>query len=45
VFPIPEAFLGRPGPRLVEGHRALAKIVALVDAERQSNERFSASSI
>ncbi|MNC90291.1 Periplasmic binding protein [compost metagenome] len=41
VFLVPEAFLGRPGPRLVEGHRALAKIVAAC----QSNERFSASSI
>lgn len=41
VFTVPEAFLGRPGPRLVEGHKALAKIVR----ECQSNERFSASSI
>jgi iron complex transport system substrate-binding protein len=41
VFPVPEAFLGRPGPRLVDGHKALAKIVAAC----QSNERFSASSI
>lgn len=28
VFPVPEAFLGRPGPRLVEGVRALRRIVA-----------------
>jgi iron complex transport system substrate-binding protein len=41
VFRVPEAFLGRPGPRLVDGHRELAKIVAAC----QSNERFSASSI
>jgi len=28
VFPVPEAFLGRPGPRLVEGARALRALVA-----------------
>jgi len=28
VFAIPEAFLGRPGPRLVEGYRALVGILA-----------------
>ena len=28
VHCVPEAWLGRPGPRLVEGYRALAKIVA-----------------
>jgi iron complex transport system substrate-binding protein len=28
VFPVSEAFLGRPGPRLVEGYRALRRIVA-----------------
>lgn len=28
VFPIPEAYLGRPGPRLVEGVRALKRVVA-----------------
>jgi len=28
IHPITEAFLGRPGPRLVEGYRALARIVA-----------------
>ncbi|HEY4106365.1 MAG TPA: cobalamin-binding protein [Polyangiaceae bacterium] len=38
VFAVPEAFLGRPGPRLVEGFRALRDIV-------QSIERLSASSI
>jgi iron complex transport system substrate-binding protein len=38
VFAVPEAFLGRPGPRLVQGYRALRQIV-------QSSERFSASSI
>ena len=38
VFPVPEAFLGRPGPRLLNGYRALRQIV-------QSIERFSASSI
>ena len=38
VFPIAEAFLGRPGPRLVQGYQALRDIV-------QSSDRFSASSI
>jgi iron complex transport system substrate-binding protein len=38
VFAIAEAFLGRPGPRLVQGYRALREIV-------QSSGRFSASSI
>ena len=28
IFPVAEAFLGRPGPRLVEGYRALARICA-----------------
>jgi iron complex transport system substrate-binding protein len=27
IVPVTEAFLGRPGPRLVEGYRALAKVV------------------
>jgi iron complex transport system substrate-binding protein len=27
IVPVTEAFLGRPGPRLVEGYKALAKIV------------------
>jgi iron complex transport system substrate-binding protein len=30
IFPITEAFLGRPGPRLVEGYRALARVVSSV---------------
>ena len=28
IFPVTEAYLGRPGPRLVEGYRALARICA-----------------
>lgn len=28
VFPVPEAFLGRPGPRLVDGVHALSRVVA-----------------
>ncbi len=31
VFPISEAFLGRPGPRLVEGLRALERVVQACD--------------
>lgn len=27
IYPVSEAFLGRPGPRLVEGYRALRRIV------------------
>ena len=38
VFAVPEAYLGRPGPRLIQGYQALREIV-------QSSERFSASSI
>ncbi len=30
VFCVPEAYLGRPGPRLVEGVRALRRVVAAV---------------
>jgi len=30
IFPVTEAFLGRPGPRLVEGYRALARVVSEV---------------
>ena len=30
VYPVPKAFLGRPGPRLVEGFKALAEIAARV---------------
>jgi iron complex transport system substrate-binding protein len=33
IYPVTEAFLGRPGPRLVEGYRALAKIVVSVRPE------------
>ncbi len=33
VFPITEAWLGRPGPRLVEGLRALREVVAAVKAQ------------
>ena len=32
IFPVTEAWLGRPGPRLVEGYRALARICADVAA-------------
>ncbi|HVW30550.1 MAG TPA: cobalamin-binding protein [Polyangiaceae bacterium] len=31
IFPISEAFLGRPGPRLVEGLRALERVVDACD--------------
>lgn len=41
VYCVPEAYLGRPGPRLVDGCRAFRRIVADV----QSNGRPSASSI
>lgn len=30
IFPVTEAFLGRPGPRLVEGYRALCEVLARV---------------
>ena len=32
IFPVTEAFLGRPGPRLVEGYRALKRITETVGA-------------
>lgn len=32
VFPVPEAWLGRPGPRLVEGARELRRIVNSIKA-------------
>ena len=32
IYPITEAFLGRPGPRLVEGYRALARICSGSDS-------------
>lgn len=31
VYGVPEAYLGRPGPRLVEGYRALRRIVTELD--------------
>lgn len=34
VFCVPEAYLGRPGPRLVEGYRALLSIVEAVRQRR-----------
>lgn len=33
IYRVPEAYLGRPGPRLVDGHRALAAIVAELAGE------------
>ena len=27
VYPVTEAYLGRPGPRLVEGYKALRRII------------------
>jgi iron complex transport system substrate-binding protein len=30
IHPVTEAFLGRPGPRLVEGYRALVRVVSEV---------------
>lgn len=44
VVPIPEAWLGRPGPRLVQGLAALRGVVASC-AVAHSKERASASSI
>lgn len=32
IHPVTEAFLGRPGPRLVEGYRALVKVVEAIRA-------------
>ena len=34
VFCVPEAYLGRPGPRLVDGVRALRDVVATLGATR-----------
>lgn len=34
VYSVPEAWMGRPGPRLVEGVRALREIVARIDSCR-----------
>jgi iron complex transport system substrate-binding protein len=42
VYCVPEAYLGRPGPRLVDGCRAFRRIVSEL---AQSNGRPSASSI
>lgn len=39
VVAIPEAFLGRPGPRLVEGLRALKAVVATVTGQREASCR------
>jgi iron complex transport system substrate-binding protein len=36
VFPVSEAYLGRPGPRLLEGYRALRRIVEQVTRERSA---------
>jgi iron complex transport system substrate-binding protein len=36
VFCVPEAYLGRPGPGLVAGYRALREIVEVTRADRQS---------
>jgi len=33
VFPISEAWLGRPGPRVVEGARALREVVRTLEAQ------------
>jgi iron complex transport system substrate-binding protein len=32
IYPVTEAFLGRPGPRLVEGYRALTRICSVAVA-------------
>lgn len=34
VVPITEAFLGRPGPRLVEGYRALRRLIGAIEGDR-----------
>jgi len=39
VHPIPEAFLGRPGPRLLDGLRALQRVVAAAGAARDREAR------
>lgn len=40
VVPIPEAWLGRPGPRLLEGYRALAGVVDRCREEGWSEEQI-----
>lgn len=42
VFRVPEAFLGRPGPRLVEGVRALRALVAAVREGGRAPEPWEA---
>jgi iron complex transport system substrate-binding protein len=32
IYPISEQFMGRPGPRLVEGYRALREIIAAIES-------------
>jgi iron complex transport system substrate-binding protein len=44
VFCVPEAYLGRPGPRLVEGVRAVRAIVAELVAGRPTPSAPPASS-
>jgi len=39
IFCVPEAYLGRPGPRLVEGVRALRQVVASIPAGREAEGR------
>ena len=34
IYAVPEAYLGRPGPRLIYGYRALAEIVQKTEGER-----------
>ncbi|HVS13603.1 MAG TPA: helical backbone metal receptor [Thermoanaerobaculia bacterium] len=43
VYRIPEAYLGRPSPRLIEGYRRLCAVVSAV-APAPSSEKASASS-
>ena len=33
IYPIIEAFLGRPGPRLLDGYKALRKIIDIHSVE------------
>lgn len=43
VYPVSEAFLGRPGPRLVDGAAALRQVVARCRASRGSGRGSSGS--